>query len=305
MTITFLIQKEFLQIMRNAFLPKIFVVLPIIMLLVVPYAANQEVKDLKFCVVDNDRSTVSRRLVSEVDASAYFALAAVSPDYKDALECVERGGADVILELPHGFSADIVREGAASVNVHANAVNGVKGALAQAYMLGIISDFAVAQRSSRGIGVGSAATGGVDVRPRFLFNPSLDYKVYMVPGIIAMLLTLLIAYLPALNIVGEKERGTIEQINVTPVRRRDFILSKLVPYWAIGLFMLLWSMFWAYVFYGMAHSVESRPDSLQLFFHHAASRPLDVLLPHNIRTYERSAHSGCQYAALGTGFNLS
>lgn len=278
MTITFLIQKEFLQIMRNAFLPKIFVVLPIIMLLVVPYAANQEVKDLKFCVVDNDRSTVSCRLVSEVDASAYFALAAVSPDYKDALECVERGGADVILELPHGFSADIVREGAASVNVHANAVNGVKGALAQAYMLGIISDFAVAQRSSRGIGVGSAATGGVDVRPRFLFNPSLDYKVYMVPGIIAMLLTLLIACLPALNIVGEKERGTIEQINVTPVRRRDFILSKLVPYWAIGLFMLLWSMFWAYVFYGMAPKGGVWPVVLSslLFFLIASSLGLIV-----------------------------
>ena len=144
-----------------------------------------------------------------------------------------------------------MRTGEAAVNVNANAVNGVKGALGQAYMLNIISDFASAQRTERGVGVRQGENGGVDVRPRFLFNASLDYKVYMVPGIIAMLLTLLIGYLPALNIVGEKEKGTIEQINVTPVSRRDFVLSKLVPYWAIGLFMLLWSMLWAYVFYSM------------------------------------------------------
>lgn len=247
----FLIQKEFLQIRRNAFLPKIFVVLPVVMLLVVPYAANQEVKDLKFCVVDNDRSTLSRKLVAEVDASAYFVLESMQGDYRSALGRVESGAADVILDIPHGFSSDVVREGKAAVNVNVNAVNGVKGALGQAYMLNIISDFASAQRGERGIGMGRGTGGGVDVSPRYLFNAALDYKVYMVPGIIAMLLTLLIGYLPALNIVGEKEKGTIEQINVTPVSRTDFILSKLIPYWIIGLFMLLWSMLWAYILYGM------------------------------------------------------
>ena len=247
----YLLQKEFLQIRRNAFLPKIFVVLPVIMLLIVPYAANQEVKNLKFCVVDNDRSTMSRRLIEKVDASAYFALVSVEGGYSSALGCVEDGSVDIILEIPRGFSSDVVRTGAASVNVHANAVNGVKGALGQAYMLGIISDFASLQREGHGVGVEKGAARGVDVSPRFLFNERLDYKVFMVPGIIAMLLTLLIGFLPALNIVGEKEKGTIEQINVTPVSRRDFILSKLVPYWTIGLFMLLWSMLWAYIFYGM------------------------------------------------------
>lgn len=251
MTIKYLIQKEFLQIRRNAFLPKVFVVLPIVMLLIVPYAANQEIRNLKFCVVDNDRSTMSRQLVGKLDASDYLALTSVESGYGSALAQVEQGTADIIIEIPHGFSSDVVRMGEAAVNVNANAVNGVKGALGQAYMLNIISDFAFAQRAERGVGVGQGENGGVDVRPRFLFNASLDYKVYMVPGIIAMLLTLLIGYLPALNIVGEKEKGTIEQINVTPVSRRDFILSKLVPYWIIGLFMLLWSMLWAYVFYGM------------------------------------------------------
>lgn len=251
MAIRYLIQKEFLQIKRNAFLPKIFVVLPIVMLLIVPYAANQEIRNLKFCVVDNDRSTMSRQLVDRLDASDYLALTSVESGYGSALAQVEQGRADIILEIPHGFSSDVVRTGTASVNVHANAVNGVKGALGQAYMLGIISDFASLQREGHGVGVEKGAARGVDVSPRFLFNERLDYKVFMVPGIIAMLLTLLIGFLPALNIVGEKEKGTIEQINVTPVSRRDFILSKLVPYWVIGLFMLLWSMLLAYLFYGM------------------------------------------------------
>ena len=251
MTIIYLIRKEFLQIGRNAFLPKVFVVLPVVMLLVVPYAANQEVKNLKFCVVDNDRSQLSRRLIGRIDASSYFDLASVQRDYRSALECVDNGTADVILEVPERFASDFVREGTAKVNVHANAVNGVKGALGQAYMANIISDFASPPSSGRGMGAALVGVGGVEVRPRFLFNGRMDYRVFMVPGIIAMLLTLLIGFLPALNIVGEKEKGSIEQINVTPVSRRDFVLSKLVPYWVVGLFMLFWSMLWAYVFYGM------------------------------------------------------
>ena len=251
MTIIYLIRKEFLQIGRNAFLPKVFVVLPVVMLLVVPYAANQEVKNLKFCVVDNDRSQLSCRLIGRIDASSYFDLASVQRDYRSALECVDNGTVDVILEVPERFASDFVREGTAKVNVHANAVNGVKGALGQAYMANIISDFVSPPSSGRGMGTALVGVGGVEVRPRFLFNGRLDYRVFMVPGIIAMLLTLLIGFLPALNIVGEKEKGSIEQINVTPVSRRDFVLSKLVPYWVVGLFMLFWSMLWAYVFYGM------------------------------------------------------
>ena len=307
-----------MQIKRNAFLPKIFVVLPIVMLLIVPYAANQEIRDLKFCVVDNDRSATSRRLVGRIDASAYFSLTSFQDSYEDALRCVEDGSADVILTVPHGFSTDIVRSGEASVNVQANAVNGVKGALGQAYMLNIISDFASALRTEHGVGVENGVARGVDVRPRFLFNASLDYKVYMVPGIIAMLLTLLIGFLPALNIVGEKERGTIEQINVTPVSRRDFVLSKLCALlddrslhaslvYAVGI-PLLWNVAaWQRVDGNtcfaavLPHSVEPRPNSLKLLLHHAASRPADVLLPHNLRPYERPAHADSRHAALGAG----
>lgn len=251
MALRYLIEKELLQIKRNSFLPKVFIILPVVILLVVPFAANQEVKNLKFCVVDNDHSQLSRRLVERIDASSSFVLTSVVDDYSGALECVEAGTADIILEIGHDFSSELVRSGEAAVNVHVNAVNGVKGAMGQAYMLSIISDFSSSLRSERGVGVNRNAGGGVDVRPRFLFNERLDYKAFMVPGVIAMLLTLLIGFLPAMSIVGEKEKGTIERINVAPVSRAGFILSKLVPYWLAGLFMLLWSMLLAYLFYGM------------------------------------------------------
>lgn len=239
---------------RNAILPKIFVILPVVMLLIVPYAANQEVKNLSFCVVDNDRSTLSRRLIEQVAASEYFNLAAVTSDYRSAMAYVEEGSADVILEIGHRFGRDLVATGRASVGVSANAVNGVKGALGQAYMMQIIADCSARIREGRGLGVSGVSVAGVDVRPHYLYNETLDYKVFMIPGIIAMLLTLLIGFLPALNIVGEKERGTIEQINVTPVSRFAFVLSKLVPYWCVGLFVLLWSVLWAYVLYDLAPS---------------------------------------------------
>lgn len=164
---------------------------------------------------------------------------------------IDSGNADVALEISHDFERNLVKTGVADVNVEANAVNGMNGMMAQAYMLQIIADYAAQLGEESGIGADGVSVAGADVRPRFLYNEQLDYKMFMVPAVMAMLLTLLIGFLPALNIVGEKERGTIEQINVTPVGRFSFIFSKLIPYWLIGLFMLAWSVFLAWLIYGM------------------------------------------------------
>lgn len=164
---------------------------------------------------------------------------------------MEGGSADIILGIGHDFESELVRTGVADVNVVANSVNGMKGALAQSYMLQIVADFASRLREEQGVGVGRVSARGIDARPRFLFNERPDYKVFMVSVIIAMLLTLLTGFLPAMNIVGEKDKGMIEQINVTPLGRFCFILPKLIPYWCAGLFILAWSMVLAYLFYGM------------------------------------------------------
>ena len=251
MVIRYLIEKEFLQIRRNAILPRLFVMLPLVLLIVVPFAANQEIKNLKFCVVDNDHSSFSRRLVQKIDASAYFSLADYCGCHSAAMRSIDGGCADVAVEIGHDFEQNLVKTGVADINVEANAVNGMKGMLAQAYMLQIIADYAAQLGEEHGIDASGVSLAGADVRPRFLYNGQLDYKMFMIPAVMAMLLTLLIGFLPALNIVGEKESGTIEQINVTPVGRFSFIFSKLIPYWLIGLFMLAWSVFLAWLIYGM------------------------------------------------------
>lgn len=290
MVIKYLIEKEFLQIRRNAILPKLFVMLPLILLIVAPYAANQEIKNLKFCVIDNDHSSFSRRLVQKADASTYFSLTGVYDGHPSAMNAIDNGDADLILEIEQNFEKDLIKTGIAHVDVEANAVNGMKGMLAQAYMLQILSDYATQLSEEQGMNNGRTASAGADVRPRYLYNQQLDYKMFMVPAVMAMLLTLLIGFLPALNIVGEKERGTIEQMNVTPVGRFAFIFSKLIPYWLIGLFMLAWSVFLAWVIYGLFPA-----GSVLLLFIHAT---LFLLIVSSLGLIVSNYSSTMQQAAL-------
>ena len=131
--------------------------------------------------------------------------------------------------------------------VTVNAVNGMKGGLGNSYLTQIVMQYA----QELGYENGTVARRPVTVEPRYLFNAALDYKPYMVPALIAMTLILLVGFLPALNVVGEKERGTIEQINVTPVSRIEFILSKMIPYWTVSIFIVGFSMLLAWKIHGV------------------------------------------------------
>lgn len=236
--IKFLIEKEFKQIIRNSFLPRMIIGMPILMMLILPWAANQEVKDIKLSIVDNDHSTYSQRLIHKATASGYFHLADVSPSNDKALNSIESGKADVILEIQPDFEKNLMKSGYANVMVSANTVNGVKGSLSTSYMSTILSDFATEIRNEQSPQTGSTVLPLIDIVPQYKFNPYLDYKVFMVPALMVILLTLLTGFLPALNIVSEKEVGTIEQMNVTPVNKFTFILAKLIPYWIVGLAIL-------------------------------------------------------------------
>lgn len=252
MVIRFLLEKEFKQMMRNVILPIVFILLPIGIINMVPKAATQEVKNLKVSVIDNDHSSWSARLMQKLSASQYFHLNDVSSSYNKALESVEAGNADFIVEIEPGFERNLVREGVSKVMVSANAVNGVKAGLGSSYLAQIIADYSSQLLEESGLSASSVSMAHFDVVPRYLYNANLDYKFFMIPGLMAMLLILLVGFLPALNIVGEKEKGTIEQINVTPVGKFDFILSKLIPYWVVGLMVLGYAMVLAYMIYGQA-----------------------------------------------------
>lgn len=226
--IKYLLEKEFKQLLRNPMLPRMLLVFPCIILLVLPWAANFEIKNMNLSIVDNDRSPYSTRLVQKVGASEYFHLIDVSNNYQEAMQCIEKGDADLILEIPPHFERDLLKTGVAKVLVSANTVNGTKGTLGSSYLSNIVNAYATEIRISHSGSISPSPVIKIDTQGRF--NPYLDYKVFMVPALMAQLLMMLCGFLPALNIVSEKEFGTIEQINVTPVSKFTFILAKLIPY---------------------------------------------------------------------------
>ena len=241
MTLKYLIQKEFTQIRRNAFLPKLIVVFPIMIMCVMPWVMNMEVKNIKVTVVDNDRSSLSQQLVHSIEASNYFIFKGQQPTYQAALKEVEQSRADVVMVIPQDYSRDVTLGNQPQVLIAANAVNGTKGAMGGAYLTQIVTAHVnpdLAAMQSR-------------VTTLFLYNKNLNFKLFMIPALFAIVMMLMTGFLPALNIVGEKEAGTIEQINVTPVSKWSFILAKLIPYWIIALFVITVCLLLAWAVYGI------------------------------------------------------
>ncbi len=247
----FLLEKEIKQIRRNKFLPKFVIALPFMTLLFLPLAANFEVKNITLSIVDNDHSNYSTRLIEKVVSSGYFKLTDVSSTYREALRAVELDIADIILEIPNNFETDLVNEKAARVMMSANTVNGTKGGLGNSFLLSTINDFSSDIRSEWLQPSGSSQTPSFTILPLFRYNPLLRYPIFMIPAIMVMLMAMICGFLPALNIVSEKEIGTIEQINVTPMKRLTFILAKLIPYWVIGFVVLTVCFGVALMVYGL------------------------------------------------------
>ncbi|MCF0188219.1 MAG: ABC transporter permease [Bacteroidaceae bacterium] len=252
MILPYLINKELRQIMRNRALPVVFLLLPLALGNMIPRLATQEVRGLRLAVIDSDHSSFSRRLTQKIDASGYISLACSVSSYKEAISRVSSGEADVILSIPHGYERGFLTSGEPPVvQVHANAVNGTKGAMASAYISQIVSLFS--QDIAHEQGCSPPASDSLKaLSVRFLFNPYLDYKLFMVPAVLAMLLILIVGFLPALNIVSEKEKGTIEQINVSPISRSAFILSKITPYILIGVLMVVEALVVVRVLFGIS-----------------------------------------------------
>lgn len=233
-TVFFLVQKEFLQIFRNRVMLPLLLIMPVFQTLLLSFAANYEIKNLSMAVVDHDHSPASRQLVSKLGASGYFKMqhtpSARLADEKMALDQV-----DMTLEIPNHFERQLVRENQAPLSLHANAINATKAGLGMGYAQQIIRDFnqEIAQDWSP-----NPPPTAVALSYSNWYNPKLDYKTFMVPGILGTIVSLIICFLTALNIVREREIGTIEQLNVTPVQKWQFILGKLLPLWLLSLVMM-------------------------------------------------------------------
>ncbi|MDR1203591.1 MAG: ABC transporter permease [Tannerellaceae bacterium] len=239
----YLLEKEFKQIKRDRFLPKIIFIIPVLQLVILPFAANFEMRNIHIGIIDNDHSVYSQRLTEKIRSSGYFRLSDISFGYENGLVSIENDKSDILIEIPVNFEKDLGKEGKVQVLITANAINGTKGGLGSSYLSTIIQDF------NSELGYGIHMTGGITSKN--LYNPHLNYKNYMVPGIMVFLLTLIGGFLSALNIVSEKEKGTIEQINVTPLSKSLFLLSKLIPFWVIGFILLTIGIIIAWLIYGL------------------------------------------------------
>lgn len=208
---------------------------------VMPWVMNMEVKNIVVDVVDNDRSTLSQQLVHEIEANKYFIFHGQQPTYAQALNNIENSKADIVVVIPQNYSRDLSSGRVPQVLIAANAVNGTKGAMGSSYLSQIVSANALPSVT--------AIKSKVDTL--YLYNKHLDFKLFMIPALFAMIMMLMTGFLPTLNIVGEKEKGTIEQINVTPVSKWTFILSKLIPYWMIAIFIVTVCLLLAWLLYGI------------------------------------------------------
>lgn len=250
--LSFLLQKEFKQIFRNPTLLRMILAIPIIQLSVLPLAADFEIKNINLVVVDHDLSTYSRELVNKITASGYFILVDYNNNSGKGFEYLESDDADVVLEIPVDFERNLIRENHDQLFLSINAINGTKANVGGGYLARVVSDFNEEIHLELFQKDHTSNTPVIGASVINWFNPLLDYKFFMVPGILVVLVTMVGAYMCALNIVKEKEVGTIEQINVTPIKKHHFILGKLIPFWIIGVFVFSLGLFLvARVIYGI------------------------------------------------------
>ena len=246
-----LLEKEFRQIFRNPAILRMMFMMPAVQLLIMPLAADYEIKNVKVCVVDYDHSTYSQNLINKITSTDYFTLIDYTDSYEKALTHVEHDEADLILQIPADFEKDIVREDRAELFLAINAINGVKANLGGAYLRSVINDFNREVRLQWLQLPRQNPEPVIEIASINWFNPLMNYRFFMVPGILVILITLVGAFLTALNIVKEKEIGTIEQINVTPIRKYQFILGKLIPFWVLGFVVLTIGLLISRIAYGI------------------------------------------------------
>ncbi|MBS7254087.1 ABC transporter permease [Flavobacterium branchiicola] len=249
----FILQKEFRQIFRDKTILAMMFAMPIIQLIILPLAANFEVKSVNVVYVDHDHSSYSQKLINKIGSSGYFQIVGTPDSYLKALKLIETGEADLILEVPAGFERNLVREGSQKVYIAADAINGTKSNIGYAYLNVVIADFSRDLDIRKKIPQQSASLSPslITLSGTNWYNPRAEYKYYMVPGILVLLLTLIGGFITALNIVREKEIGTIEQINVTPIQKWQFILGKLIPFWIVGMIVFTVGLTVMYLVYGI------------------------------------------------------
>ncbi len=234
-TILYLIRKEFLQIFRNKFISRAIFAVPIVQMLILVPAVTFEIKNIKLCVIDKDMTPESRGLINKLEGSTFFKVSFSTFAEEKADDLLNSDKCTMILQIPSGFGKDLGRGKSGKLMATINAINASTAQLSWAYFNGVIRDYNMNLKKKNPDTKAVADAVQIQIANRYWYNEMLNYKYYMLPGILGILVTAIGFLLAGLNLVREKEIGTIEQINVTPVRKYHFIIAKMVPFFIIGL----------------------------------------------------------------------
>ncbi len=230
--ILYIIEKEFKHILRNrSILPAIFIA-PMIQLIIMPLAADYEIKNINLAIVCGHYSPETKQLIHKITGSGFFKLVKQTNSFEEGQEMIKRDQADLVLQVPNDLEETLIREKKAKILIFVNAINGTKANIGASYLSSILKTYNL-EFIQKEIGLSNP----VDLRYSNWYNKFMNYPFFIVPGVLVTLVTMIGAYMCSLNIVKEKELGTIEQINVTPIKKHEFILGKLIPFWIIGFFV--------------------------------------------------------------------
>ncbi len=246
--ILYLLQKEFLQIFRNkTMLPMIFA-LPVVQLIILVNAATMDMKNIRVTVVDQDHSVQSQRLIQDLEASLFFEVGDLQSSKEIGLDLMRRNKTDVVVYIPNTFSKKLHTPDAAPLQIITDAIDVQRAQLSYGYLSGIIQQLSMEWQTDASALMEQRQ---IKTHANYWFNPELNYKYYMLPGILVILVTIIGLFLSAINLVREKEIGTAEQMNVTPVKKYQFIIGKVLPFMIIGLVELTIGLLIGRILYGV------------------------------------------------------
>ncbi|HEY4217716.1 MAG TPA: ABC transporter permease [Gemmatimonadaceae bacterium] len=245
-----LARAEVLHVVRDKATLVQLIVVPLLQLLVLANAATFAIRRSPIYVVDMDRSSASRAITNRLAASQYFSLVGYSSSPGDANEAMLRGRVSLTLTMPHDFEQSLVREHRGTVHLDVNSEKGSAASIVQGYAIQILNQYAAELGAE--IQPRDTRTGRIETVVRDWYNPTLDYRQYMVPGILVALVTIIGTLVTAQNIAREKEMGTLEQLNVTPITKSEFIAAKLMPFWVLALVDLACGLLVGYFVFGIS-----------------------------------------------------
>jgi ABC-2 type transport system permease protein len=250
-TLFYVIQKEFIQVRRNKTMLRMIIMIPLLQMLVLVFAATYDLKNVDIFLVDNDMSSTSRKLASKLEASPFFTINNTSFNPDEGEKELLKNRDNMMLVIPQGFEHDLIRDDKANLQLLVNAIDGQAAQLGYSYAASVIRDF--------NKNIIADWKGLPEFNPpyqintvsRFWYNSELEYKWYMAPGVLSILVTLIGIFLSGMSLVKEKELGTIEQLNVTPIKKIQFLAGKLIPFVAIALFDLSFGLLIARVVFSL------------------------------------------------------